>query len=48
MKAVQQFEHLGTSEGHNAHLRLSSALEFDIFGLHAECEQMGLHAGRPP
>jgi PAS domain S-box-containing protein len=47
MKAVQQFEHLGTSEGHNAHLRLSSALEFDIFGLHAECEQMGLHASRP-
>jgi PAS domain S-box-containing protein len=47
MKAVQQFEHLGTSEGHNTHLRLSSALEFDIVGLHAECEQMGLHAGRP-
>jgi PAS domain S-box-containing protein len=47
MKAVQQFGHLGTSEGHNAHLRLSSAVEFDIVGLHAERGQMGLHTGRP-
>lgn len=40
MRAVQQFEHRGASEGSNAHRRLSGAPAFDVISLYGEREQM--------
>jgi PAS domain S-box-containing protein len=44
MRPVQQLEHLGASGGPNGHLRLSSALAFDVISLHGERERMGADA----
>ena len=44
MRAVQQFEHLGASEGPSAHLRLSGAPAFDVISLYGERERIGARA----